>query len=136
MSSEVAQQELADEAQGLEVQAQEQAQVESGKQANGTNLTDEEYMLAMFRAHMDNANKLLQLVSSNGLRRVVKAYVRAGVYDIPKFQDKAEERLFNELMGLHDVKYSLLVGAIDKASKEAEAKASLEENKEEIKDNG
>ena len=93
-------------------------------------LEEENYMLIQFQGHLDRALKLLYLASANGARRVVTAYLKAGVYEIPKLQDKVEKELFNRLMALHDIKYALINKAIEASAKQAETET--EEKKETV----
>lgn len=92
-----------------------------------SNQPSEEYMLMRFKSHYDVIMKLLPLVSNNGLRRVFRSYLKSGVYDTEALLGREEKAMLGHLLQLHDVKYSLLLSAIEASQKEMNKKEDIKQ---------
>jgi len=75
--------------------------------------------LLRYRVHLDRALKMMPMISANGIRRVLIAFLKSGMEE-PELTKKEEKVFYKELMQLHDVKYMLIQKAIDGALKEEE----------------
>ena len=89
--------------------------------------TEEEQLLLGYRVSVDRALKIMPMLSNNGLKRVVAAYVKAGIEELPQLR-KEEKTMLNELLALHDIKYTLISKAIDEAKQKQETEESNKEN--------
>jgi hypothetical protein len=82
---------------------------------------DQDRLLLGYKVHTDRALKMMQLVSVNGLRRVMTAYLKAGFEDAGNLK-REEAAMLNEMLAAHDLKYTLISKAIDAAKQQEEEK--------------
>jgi hypothetical protein len=96
-----------------EQQALAEASPETKQQSN--EVLDSFMELRKLSAHLSAANRLIGMVSNNGLRRTIRMYLKAGLEEINDntLQNNNEKALLKHLVQAQDLKYSLIMKAID-----------------------
>lgn len=91
---------------------------------------DQDYLLVQYQALVDRVSLNVGTISSNGLRRIIRAFVRAGVHELPTLKEQ-ERNLLDDLLRMEDTKYALIDMAMKASKEEAEQLAASQAQEKE-----